>query len=54
MSRIGNKQIVLPEGVTVTVNENVATVTGPKGTLTVAINTGIVFHQEGNVITLTR
>jgi tRNA A37 N6-isopentenylltransferase MiaA len=54
MSRIGNKQIVLPEGVTVTVNENVATVTGPKGTLEVAINTGIVLHQEGNVITLTR
>ena len=54
MSRIGNKQIVLPEGVTVTVNENIATVTGPKGTLNVTINTGIVFHQEGNVITLTR
>lgn len=54
MSRIGNKQIVLPAGVTVTVTDNVAKVTGPKGSLDVIINAGIVFHQEGEVITLTR
>ena len=54
MSRIGNKQIVLPAGVTVALNGNVATVTGPKGSLNVTINEGIVLHQEGEVIHLTR
>ena len=35
MSRIGNKIITLPEGVSVTVAEgNTVTVSGPKGTLT--------------------
>ena len=35
MSRIGNKIITLPEGVSVNVTEgNLVTVTGPKGTLT--------------------
>ena len=34
MSRIGNKIITLPEGVSVNVAEgNLVTVTGPKGTL---------------------
>ena len=40
MSRIGNKIITLPEGVTVTVNGDVAEVKGPKGTLNVKINKG--------------
>ena len=30
MSRIGNRKIVIPEGVTVTVDNNVVTVKGPK------------------------
>lgn len=34
MSRIGNLPIQIPEGVTVTVADNIVTVTGPKGTLT--------------------
>jgi len=54
MSRIGNKLIELPEGVSVTVNENVAKVTGPKGTLEVIINHGIDVHIDGNIIKLTR
>ena len=54
MSRIGNKQVVLPAGVTVNVNGNVATVTGPKGSLDVVINEGITLHQEGEFITFTR
>ena len=54
MSRIGNKQVVLPAGVTVNVNGNVATVTGPKGSLDVVINEGITLHQEGEVVTFTR
>jgi large subunit ribosomal protein L6 len=33
MSRIGNKPVEIPEGVTVTVEKNVVTVSGPKGVL---------------------
>ena len=33
MSRIGNRTIIVPEGVTVTEENNTVTVTGPKGTL---------------------
>ena len=54
MSRIGNKVINLPEGVTVTVNGDVAEVKGPKGTLNVTINKGITLKQEGNTISFTR
>jgi large subunit ribosomal protein L6 len=54
MSRIGNKHIVLPEGVTVEVNGNVATVKGPKGTQDVVINEGIVYNCENGTIVLTR
>ena len=53
MSRIGNKHIVLPENVTVEVNGNIATVKGPKGSLNVTINEGIVYSCENNVIVLT-
>ena len=41
MSRIGNKHIDISAGVTVTVEGTNAKVTGPKGTLLVAINKGI-------------
>ncbi|MCQ2815276.1 MAG: 50S ribosomal protein L6 [Bacilli bacterium] len=54
MSRIGNKHIVLPAGVTVTVNGNVATVTGPKGTLNVTLNDGVSLKMEENTIICTR
>lgn len=54
MSRIGNKIIVLPEGVTATINGRVVTVTGPKGTLDVALNNGINAHLEGTTLHFTR
>ena len=54
MSRIGNKHIDLPAGVTLEVNGNVATVKGPKGSLNVLINKGINVHIEGTVVTFTR
>lgn len=55
MSRIGNKPIEVPEGVTVTVaDNNFVTVKGPKGELTNTFNSDIKIEQEGNVITLTR
>ena len=34
MSRIGKMPISIPAGVDVTINDNVVTVKGPKGTLT--------------------
>jgi large subunit ribosomal protein L6 len=34
MSRIGKLPVVIPTGVTITVDQNMITVTGPKGTLT--------------------
>ena len=54
MSRIGNKQIVLPAGVTVTVTDNVAKVTGPKGELSVAYPKYISFKFEENKIHVVR
>lgn len=54
MSRIGNKQIVLPAGVTVEVNGNIAAVKGPKGSINVAINNGITVEIEGTTITCKR
>ena len=33
MSRIGNRVIKVPENVTVTLNDNIVEVKGPKGTL---------------------
>ena len=54
MSRIGNKHIELPAGVTVTQEGNVAKVSGPKGTLNVAINSGIEMKVDGNIVSFTR
>ena len=54
MSRIGKKIITLPAGVTVTEENGTAKVTGPKGTLNVAINNGIKMNVEGNVVSFTR
>ena len=42
MSRIGNKHIDLPAGVTVTEDNGFAVVKGPKGELKVKLNKGIV------------
>jgi large subunit ribosomal protein L6 len=54
MSRIGNKVVVLPAGVTVEQNGAFVTVKGPKGELTREINTNIVLNVEGNEVTFTR
>ncbi|ARK24652.1 50S ribosomal protein L6 [Sporosarcina sp. P37] len=55
MSRIGNRQIEVPENVTVTISaDNFATVKGPKGELSRQLDKDITINQEGNVITLTR
>ena len=54
MSRIGNRKIEVPEGVTVKVENDIVTVTGPKGSLSQKMLKGISLEQEGNTITLTR
>lgn len=54
MSRIGNKPITVPDGVEVTLNDNVITVKGPKGTLTREITKPINVAIEANTITVSR
>ena len=54
MSRIGNKHINLPEGVTINVEGTNVTVKGPKGTLAYAFNPDIKVTVENNVVTITR
>ena len=55
MSRIGRKEITVPAGVTVTVNEeNLVTVKGPKGTLSTQINKNISVSVEGATVSVTR
>ena len=54
MSRIGNAIITVPAGVTITTDNNVLTVKGPKGTLTQVYDPIITPVVEGNVIKFTR
>ncbi len=54
MSRIGNRKIEVPAGVTVTCENGIVTVTGPKGSLTQKMLKDISMKQEENVITLER
>ena len=54
MSRIGNRIITVPEGVTVENVDNVVTVKGPKGTLTQVMLKDITMKQEENTIILER
>lgn len=54
MSRIGNKIITIPEGVTVSQNGNQVTVKGPKGELTGSFHPAITIKIEDSEITFTR
>ena len=54
MSRIGNRTIIVPEGVTVKEENNTVTVTGPKGTLSQVMLKDITMKQDDNKITLER
>lgn len=54
MSRIGNRVIMIPEGVTVDYKDGLVTVTGPKGTLSKEMPAGINLENKDNQITLTR
>jgi large subunit ribosomal protein L6 len=54
MSRIGKAPITIPEGVTVTIENSVVKVAGPKGELQESFNPEISISVEENVITLSR
>lgn len=54
MSRIGRQAINVPAGVTVTSENNLVTVKGPRGTLTQEIDPKIALNVEGNIVHVTR
>tara|TARA_B100000745_G_C20106983_1_gene378811 strand:+ start:474 stop:1016 length:543 start_codon:yes stop_codon:yes gene_type:complete len=54
MSRIGNKPITIPQGVTVEINNNQLNVKGPKGTLEMAIPKPISAMVDDNNINVER
>ncbi len=54
MSRIGNKIIELPEGVTLSVDGSTVTVKGPKGELSQKIDRDLSVQIEDGVVTLNR
>lgn len=54
MSRIGKAIIEVPAGVTITENNGVVTVKGPKGELSQELTSGISFTQEDGKLTFNR
>ena len=54
MSRIGKLPVAIPQGVTVTKQDNVVTVKGPKGTLTQEVRPQISVEIKDNEVILTR
>ncbi|STO32142.1 50S ribosomal protein L6 [Fusobacterium necrogenes] len=54
MSRVGKKPIIVPSGVEVTMNGNVVTVKGPKGTLTKEFNSELTIKKVENEIVVER
>ena len=54
MSRIGNRVLTIPAGVTVTLDGNNIKVTGPKGTLEDTVNSNITVTVDGDKLTTAR
>ncbi|MBE6144565.1 MAG: 50S ribosomal protein L6 [Firmicutes bacterium] len=54
MSRIGNRIILVPDNVTVSVEGNIVKVNGPKGELSTEINKHITVNINGNELTVAR
>ena len=54
MSRIGNRVLSIPEGVTVSVDGNIVTVKGPKGELSTEINKDLTVKVDGQELTIER
>ena len=54
MSRIGNRILTIPAGVTIDVNDSVVTVKGPKGELSTNIDKNITVEVDGTELKVTR
>ena len=54
MSRIGNRELTIPANVTVTVDNNLVTVKGPKGELSTSVNENITVKVEDGKVICTR
>lgn len=54
MSRIGNRILTIPAGVTIETNGNIVTVKGPKGELSTEINNNITVNVDGTELTVSR
>lgn len=54
MSRIGKAPVQIPSGVTVTIDKDAVSVTGPKGSLSQFAMPGITVKQEGEQLVVTR
>jgi large subunit ribosomal protein L6 len=54
MSRIGKMPIEIPQGVEVSINDNVITVKGQRGTLTKELHKDMLIKQEDGVILVNR
>ena len=54
MSRIGNKPISIPSGVNISVDDNIVTVKGPKGTLSQTVDADMKLTLEDGSLSLAR
>lgn len=54
MSRIGNRELTVPENVTVTLENGFVTVKGPKGELSITLDKNLEVKQDGNILKVTR
>ncbi len=54
MSRIGNRIITIPAGVTVSVDDSNVTVKGPKGELSTKVDSNVKVEVEGTEVKITR
>ena len=54
MSRIGNKNIEIPEKVTVEISSEIAMVKGPKGSLEIPFNSELSVSVDGNLLSVKR
>jgi large subunit ribosomal protein L6 len=52
MSRIGKKPVTIPSGVTASIDGNVLSVKGPKGTLTLGLSDQITYAVEDGTISV--
>lgn len=54
MSRIGNRVLTIPEGVSAILENDIITVKGPKGSLDFPISKSVIVKIEGNTLTVER